>query len=435
MFAKTKLTYPVGYAKQITLPWDSDCLANSYGVCASEGKVYSRYCVQQSDYYQDEEVVMQGMWAFDGGILQWTDEGMLVIRSPQMFDVISDDKYSFVELVQTNDGLLILTDLGVLLYQTGNQRATKLNCLPFVKATLHKNRCFAITGLDDKLYFSQFDSHVNFDGDDAGWLAFDERGGKCLSLCQIDNCLYVFRQHSVERVTATADTASFAVKSIAFSCGRLYGNTLSSNGHRAIFLTDWGLWSFDGKLFSRVAKHLDYSFASNNDYAMAQDCSLGYVLNARLNFDSGKLLCEKGNYTNNCLVVVASSGVVVLRGWDFYHMSTVDGQLLAVNNGVVYTVSTQQLATPRQCQLQTDFNSHKGKTVQFVTLTTKYPLTMTVCFNNTSKVFDLPASNLPQSVYVNATGKNFKFVFQTEGEMCIDAIGVDYLLYKGGVAP
>ena len=51
------------------------------------------------------------------------------------------------------------------------------------------------------------------------------------------------------------------------------------------------------------------------------------------------------------------------------------------------------------------------------------------------KSFDVQASNLPQSIFVNATGKSFRFVFETQGEMNMGAITVDYLLYKGGVAP
>ena len=162
----------------------------------------------------------------------------------------------------------------------------------------------------------------------------------------------------------------------------------------------------------------------------------GYVLHAKANFDGDKLLCEKGAYTNNVLVVVCGDKVSTIRGWDFTHLSTTtDGDLLMTSNGVVYALDQGQSATPRQCSVQTNFNSHKAKTVQFVTFTTRHPVTLRVHFNNSSKTFDVLASNFPQSVFVNATGKNFAFEFASNGQMDVGPLTVDYLLYKGGVAP
>lgn len=432
MNSKLKLPFPVGYAKQITFPWE-DGLSNSCGVEVVDGCACSRYDVVPVDDYQRDGESLQCVWETEEGLLEWSTDGYLLLRSPNTYDAVCNESFNYVNVVQTSKGLLILTDLGVYSLQKGKERATKTTLPPFTKAMVHNGRCFAVTGTDCKVYFSAFQDEFCFDTtQDGGWISFGERGGKAVALCVVGGNLYVFRQHSVERVTATAQQINFAVETIDFACGKLYANTLASKGKSAIFLTDWGLWSFDGKVFSRLAKHLDRAFAAINDYATAIWCAQGYLLNCKLSFDG-----QSNGGANNALVVAAGSSVVVLRGWDFCGLSqTLAGQPLLNSNGDFYTLAdSDQTQTLRQCQLQTNFNSHKGKTVQFVTLATQTPVTLTVYFNNTFKVFNLQASGEMQSVFVNATGKSFRFVFKASGKMHLSPITVDYLLYKGGVAP
>ena len=435
MVDKTKLPFAVGYAKQISIPWEADRLDNAYGVETANGWVQSCYSLVEKPEFATDMATLQGVWIMDCGILQWTAEGNLLLQASQTYDAVCDETFNYVQVVSTPQGHMILTDLGVWLLDSEQTWATKTNLPPFVKAVVHNGRCFAVTGTDTKLYFSALHQYDCFDSAlGGGWLNFDARGGKCLALCQISGNLYVFRQHSIERIFATADQRDFVHTAVDFSCGNLYANTMASNGSQAMFLTDWGLWAFDGKAFSRVAKHLDTKFAKFNDYATGTFCNQGYVVHCKLHLDGTK---ANANFVNNSLVVVSPRGVVVLYGWDFTSLVTTESnQLLATSGGTVYTLDGQVDANgTSQCQLQTNFNSHKGKTVQFVTFTTQSPLTMTVHFNNTHKSYNLQASDQPQSIFVNATGKNFRFVFSTQGPMKLSPICVDYLLYKGGVAP
>lgn len=436
MRSKLTIPYAVGHAKQITIPWEQDLLGNAYGVEARDGNALSRYGIVPLEEYQTDMAMLQGVWKVADGVLEWTTEGNLLLRASQTYDAICNQSFNYVQVLNCPDCLLLLTDCGVWMLQNGCETAQKLDVPPFVKGLMHKGRCFALTGKDNRVYFSSLENPTCFEDDQGGgWLAFDERGGKCVALAVVANKLCVFRQHSVEMVVATADRRDMSVSSLSFACGRLYGNTVASNGNEAVFLTDWGLWSFDGKVFSRLAKHLDCSFAAVNDYATATWCDHGYLLHCKLAFDGAKVGCEKASFVNNALVVV-SNGVVVLRGLDCTHLVTAsDNQALFTANGIVYTITQQQQDQPRGCSLQTTFNSHKGKTVQFVTVATTYPVTMVVHYNNTSKTFCLQASNQPQSVFVNATGKRFKFEFSANGKLCLSPVTVDYLVYKGGVKP
>ena len=435
MLAKTKLPYPVGYSKQITLPWE-EVLGASYGVEVVDGNVISRYSIKPTTDYQSQ-LPLRGVWLVDGATIEWTDEGFLVARTATDYNEISEQSYNYVQVIQLANGVLILTELDVMWLPKGECWVDQIECAHFVKAIYHNGRCFGITGVDCKLHFSSLEDAICFDvSKGGGWINFDERGGKCVALAQIEGALYVFRQHSVEKITVVADQRDFAVKSIAFACGKLYGNTVAGDGHKATFLTDWGLWSFDGKSFARVAKHLDKCICPNNDYAVAVCSNHGYVLHCNVRLDGGKVLCENSTFVNNALIVFCNGKAVVLRGWDFTHLFvSTNGNLLMSSNGQIYTLDDAETDTPRQCRVQTNFNSHKGKTVQLVTFTTCHPLTLTVHCNNTSKSYLVEASDLPQSVFVNATGKNFTFVFASNGQMNLGEITIDYVVYKGGIAP
>jgi len=435
MKCKTKLVYPVGYAKQIAFPWEDNMLSNAYGVVALGGNACSQLDVVPFDEFGDD-VELQGVFDCSFGVLQWTVDGFLIAKTNDFYDAISDDAYTYVKVVETPQGVLILTDKGVLTFAANDERAKTTQLSHFVDATMCHGRTFATTGVDTRLYFSDLLDYTGFDGEGAGWIDLPPQGGKCIALAVVDGKLCVFRRHAVDVVTVAADQRDFSVRTLAFCCGKLYGNTVASNGSEAMFLTDWGLWSFDGKAFFRRASHLDSAFCQGNDYAIATWCHQGYVLHCKMHFDSRGAVDEQG-FVNNALVVASKTGTVVLRGWDFTHLAvTAQGSLVATSNGLVYTLCRQaQPNTPRQCQIKTDFNSHKGKTVQFVTFTTSVPLTLLVYFNNTCRRFSVKASDCPQSVFVNATGKSFRFVFDFLGEGTLSPVSVDYLLYKGGVAP
>ena len=437
MLSKLKLPFAVGYAKQTKFLWDNNTLQNSFGVQSNNGWACARYGVKVSNFHQNHSANLTHVWQVDNGILEFGEDCQLLLKTNTTYSAIDDEYFSYVKVVPTSNGQIILTDISTLFLPNGHSRAVRLTTPVFENGINYKRRLFAITGMDSTLHFSAFDDQTCFDHNQgAGSITFDKKGGKCLALCVIGQKLCVFRQYSIEQIDVTASQSDFVVRSLPFNCGNLYPNTVASDGVRAIFLTDKGLCSFDGKSIKRVATRLDKTFATNNQFAFATWCKFGYVLNCKVDLGESKIGCENGYYNKNALIVVSGDDVVVLRGWDFSQLvNTNDNNLIMLSGGVVYDLIEDANSLPRQCSLTTNFNSHKGKTVQFVTFFTSSPVKLTVRFNNTCKTFDVQPTTQPHSVFVNATGKNFKFVFEGNGAMDISPITVDYLLYNGGVAP
>ena len=58
------------------------------------------------------------------------------------------------------------------------------------------------------------------------------------------------------------------------------------------------------------------------------------------------------------------------------------------------------------------------KTVRDVTLTTSFPLQMTVLADDKKYVFELPGSDMPQTVFVGKSGRKIGLEFRSQSGIC-----------------
>ncbi|UKI51778.1 MAG: hypothetical protein L6V79_06330 [Clostridium sp.] len=114
---------------------------------------------------------------------------------------------------------------------------------------VHAERIFAtVSGEQNKVWFSADFNPENWkvSGNGAGYIDFDDEGGKVIKVVKFLNYVYVFRDFGVERLTAFGAQTDFSVSKIYTASARIYPDTIVPLGDRIVFLTEEGLKCLDG---------------------------------------------------------------------------------------------------------------------------------------------------------------------------------------------
>ena len=104
---------------------------------------------------------------------------------------------------------------------------------------VHAERIFAtVSGEQNKVWFSADFNPENWkvSGDGAGYIDFDDEGGKVIKVVKFLNYVYIFRDFGVERLTAFGAQTDFSVSKIYTASARIYPDTIVPLGDRIVFL-------------------------------------------------------------------------------------------------------------------------------------------------------------------------------------------------------
>lgn len=142
----------------------------------------------------------------------------------------------------------------------------------FSSVTVHNERIYGtLNGESNQLWFSDdFDpENWSVSGDEAGYISFSDECGDALEAVSFLGYLYIFREHGIYRLTAYGDQSEFTLKKLFTATGRIYKNTIALCGDRIMFLTDEGVFTFDGYTASPAVRDLP-------DIAFPTQCSAAY---------------------------------------------------------------------------------------------------------------------------------------------------------------
>ena len=300
----------------------------------------------------------------------------------------------------------------------------------FSSVTVHNERIYGtLNGESNQLWFSDdFDpENWSVSGDEAGYISFSDECGDALAAVSFLGYLYVFREHGIYRLTAYGDQSEFSLKKLFTATGRIYKNTIALCGDRIMFLTDEGVFAFDGYTASPAVRDLP-------DIAFPTQCSAAYHDGAYW------LACSLTGcdlvpipYTNNVLVRygIRDGDMSMLAAADILALCSVRSHtaadiVLSVKTGGEYklasigeygtafdTVFPKIYRTPFS-----DLSSPAIKTVRDVTLTTRYALKLTVFADDDSREFELPGSSAPQTVFVGMSGRKIGLQLRSESGVC-----------------
>lgn len=201
------------------------------------------------------------------------------------------------------------------------------NIPPITSMCLHSERVF-LTCDDERnsLWFSDdFDpSNWNVSLTEAGFIHFEDDGGKVIKAVSFLNYVYIFREYSIYRLFATGEQSDFSLTKLFMSTGKIYPKSITLAGDRIIFLAEDGFYAFDGANCVRTLKNVRLdgkkedvvsAYHEGNVYIA---CKINYPLNQAVG-------CEMSPvdelYVNNTVVIYnpKSGHSNFIRGYDVYY--------------------------------------------------------------------------------------------------------------------
>ena len=295
---------------------------------------------------------------------------------------------------------------------------------------VHYDRLFATTEQDkNTLVFSDDldPTNWNIGIEEAGYITMTDDRGALLKVVSFLNNLYVFREYGISRLVAYGQQASFSLSHLFLSTGKIFGDTVVVCGNTILFLTELGLFQFDGSNAKKILSNLDGYFEGvDNSKAQADFCDGKYYLTANLNFDDGMTtFAEKHGSTNNAIVEVdlIKGSVNFLRGFDASCVIALKGDGI---NGLFVCFGDKSDYAYGIGQLQKggrifdsstlkvwicpnfDLNSlGQKKKLCYITLLTKEDVTLVITVDEKEHYFDLVGKPNGQTIPINLTGENF----------------------------
>ena len=201
------------------------------------------------------------------------------------------------------DDVLVLaspTD-NMVIYDGVNMPYEVLDAPKVSSMDIHYERLF-VTTVDEKarvLFSDDLDiTNWSLSLEEAGFIEMVDERGALNRVVSFNDYLYIFRDYGISRLTAFGDQEGFSVSHL-FSLGaKIYPESVAVSGDRIIFLSNNGLYSFDGYNCTKILSNLDGLIASNNDNSKAAYFMGKYYLSLNMNFDENNLFDESGFVTN-----------------------------------------------------------------------------------------------------------------------------------------
>lgn len=165
-------------------------------------------------------------------------------------------------------------------------------------------------------------------GSYSGYITLADSLGDAKRIFTFDEDVYVIREYGISKISRIQKT--FTVSEVYSSNTRILDKTACVCGNLILFMTDEGLYTFNG---NRVEKN-KLSFVDMleiNDSICSQSLGSKYYLACKLNYDDNKqIMCETWDYKNNSLVVVDVDDFTyeIVRGVDIKNFHPIKTNIL-----------------------------------------------------------------------------------------------------------
>lgn len=333
-----------------------------------------------------------------------------------------------------NDVLIIAgTGGGVYIYD-GTKITYVKNAPTITSMCVHYERIYAtVSGEANSLWFSDDFNPVNWNASltEGGFINFDDDGGRVIKAVSFLDHVYVFRDYGIVRLTAYGSQENYTVSKVYVSASRILPDTIACCGDRIIFLTDEGLFSFNGYTMTMIAKEITNLFHRDRSAAKGAYVKGNYYLCCRLRQDAGKVLCEEQpGFINNSVVRVdvRTGKVDIFRGVDVKGMTAMEslhiGEVLLFFRGQYSTQMGMMsksgklfnILAPKHWECaETDLGRpDTEKTVRTVWLTTATDCTLTVVLDGKKFAYEVKGGSEPKKIVVNRRGSTVGFMIDTD---------------------
>lgn len=133
-----------------------------------------------------------------------------------------------------------------------NGKLSVLGSYGGVAAVLHHERMFFVK--ERSLYYtrpfsSEGPENLSHDPHGFGRIDFSTEDGDFVGIASFRNRLYLFREKGILRVRADGEALNFSAETLPYACGKIVAGSVADCGDRLAFITDRGLYSFDGSTY------------------------------------------------------------------------------------------------------------------------------------------------------------------------------------------
>ena len=151
----------------------------------------------------------------------------------------------------------------------------------------------------------------------SGYVSLEDDFGYARKVVVLNEDVYVFRDYGISKINHIKNDIS--ASQIYSSNTLIYSNTVCVCGNSILFMTNNGLYSFNGVKVSKMKVEILNGINFANDSACAASMGEKYYLALRMNFEDNKqILCEEQDYVNNALLIIdtANFNYEIIRGVD-----------------------------------------------------------------------------------------------------------------------
>lgn len=307
----------------------------------------------------------------------------------------------------------------------------------FDSICLHNGRLFAIDSTKNYLVrFSSILNPLDWSSSNAstsgGEIELNDFKGSLKNLVSFLDNVYVFRDFGISKISAFVANSNFGVSNIYSTSSKIFCNTACVCGDNIYFLSEDGLYKFDGFNVEKVEGSFSHLF-KNKSQENAVTCFFDgkLYIACNLNFDDEKTVgVENSTYFNNALIEydLNAKTYSITRGIDVCHLLAVKDLILSklfvcLNNTEKLfeltdsgKIETQALEKSWKSGKINFENFDKFKTLKEVYITCFYDCSLVLTTEKSTRTYLIKGSEKIQRIRVNQKGKYFSFELNSTQE-------------------
>lgn len=160
-----------------------------------------------------------------------------------------------------------------------------------------------------------FENLINM-SKNSGYISLNDDLGYARKVITFNEDVYIFRDYGISKINQVK--TEMTVSQVYLSNSKIFTDTVNVCGNVVMFMTNDGLYSFNGVKVSKIKIDLS-KYSIDNIHAVASSLSNKYYLALKLNFsDEKQINCENSNHINNAILVVDTIDLSyqIIRGVD-----------------------------------------------------------------------------------------------------------------------
>ncbi|MBQ3047948.1 MAG: hypothetical protein IJD48_02915 [Clostridia bacterium] len=314
----------------------------------------------------------------------------------------------------------------------------KVENIPEFKAIcLHNSRLFVIDKKNDALIrYSSNKNPLNWNynaEDGAGKIELNEFRGMIEKLVSFLDNLYVFTKFGISKISVFTSSSGYSISNIFYSSAKIYKNTICVCGQNILFMSQDGLYIFDGYDVKKANEDLSF-LLSQYDQSNSKTCYYNgkFYIACKLQYLDD--FVDDRCVVNNSLVAfdIEKNDFSVIRNIDVKDLMPINELLLSklvlCLNGQhsnklwqICNIEDSEFEFLKRYEIANltlgDFA--KTKIFKAINLFCKYDCDITVQTENKTKTFKIKGKNDLQFVRVNIKGKMFSIIFKSNNKFLL----------------